>query len=93
MSPNVLFIVEAFYNYNYIFLLDKKCTEYNVRGGVLQRNLFADCDSCPGFYFSNETFKCKFRYFKQDSEFIILCCVNKALAMFFIYIDSIYMYR
>lgn len=63
VAKHVLLIVKAFYYYDYNFLLDKKCTEYNVRGGVLQRNLFADCDSCPVFYFSNETFKCKFRYF------------------------------
>lgn len=37
-------------------ILEKKCTEYNFQGEVIQRNLFADCYSCPNFYFSNETF-------------------------------------
>lgn len=37
-------------------ILEKKCTEYNFQGEVIQRNLFADCHSCPNFYFSNETF-------------------------------------
>lgn len=53
MSPT---IVESFKIFSFS---GKTCTEYNVQGGVIQRNRFANCSLCPVFYFSHETFECK----------------------------------
>lgn len=35
----------------------KVCPEYNYKGGIVQRNVYAPCDACPEMYRSNETFK------------------------------------
>ena len=41
-----------------------QCAEYDIEGNVIQRNEETNCtgffpNPCPGFYQSNETFKCK----------------------------------
>ena len=52
------------------------CAEYDIIGNVIQPNYHANCskfkaDPCPGVYFSNEAFKCKFMQNKIQNIIIL----------------------
>lgn len=63
-------------------ILGSVCVEYNFLGGIIQRNGFAECKSCPEMYLSNdvynytECFKPKIPKTNQAAEFIELPGLN-----------------
>lgn len=62
-----LLLLSLLYKISLIFvlLILGYCTEYNVKGSVIQENYNAECTThdppCPPIYNSAEAYKCKFK--------------------------------
>lgn len=52
--------------FNLLFSAGNNCAEYSQGGKRIQRNGIVPCKNCPSYYFSNETFKCKFYMFMKN---------------------------